>query len=90
MRNKIKVFINKPTENDLESKEEVKNYLENKNVHDRLFKQSLKIESKREKSTKRLDEERGIVFKPKINNYPLPESKRKPLYVNPYKTFKRQ
>lgn len=89
MKNNIKISINKQEESDPDSKEEIKNYLENKDVHDRLFKHSLKLESKREKSTRRLDKERGIVFKPKINNYPLPESKRKPLYVNPYKTFKR-
>jgi hypothetical protein len=75
----------KTTESDTVAKEEIKSYLETKNVHDRLFQHSLGVQSKKEIHAKKVCEERGIIFKPKITNYPLPAHKRRPLYVSPWK-----
>ena len=66
-----------------------KSYLENKDVHDRLYNNMETLENKQKLVTKRLDKERGIIFRPKITDYPIDESKRKPLYTPTSPKFKR-
>lgn len=68
-------------ESELKTESDTKAYLENKDVHDRLYKQSYQISAKRKNNAKKIDQERGIVFRPKIIDYPVDQNKRKPLYI---------
>ena len=69
-------------------KEELQQYLDNTNVHDRLFQQSLTIEDKKKMICKRSEQERGIIFQPKITAYPIRAHKRQPLYKSAWRPAK--